>query len=188
MSDKTESQSGVDMASGTGGANVDQIREIIFGGQMRDYDKRFSRLEETLLKEVAGIRNDTNSRLDALETFMKAELDALNENISHEKTTRESGDKRLDKELDSLGQQLTATATEIKDQMHKGQREIREQLLDQAKTMNADLLKAREELSQAIERAQNELGGDKADRAALASLFTEMAMRLNGDFELPGDA
>ena len=32
--------------------NVDKIREILFGGQMRAYDKRFSRLEERLTKEV----------------------------------------------------------------------------------------------------------------------------------------
>ena len=29
-------------------ANVDKIRDIIFGSQMRDYEKRFSRLDERL--------------------------------------------------------------------------------------------------------------------------------------------
>jgi hypothetical protein len=29
------------------------------------------------------------------------------------------------------------------------------------------------------------LRGDKTDRTALASLFTEMAMRLNGEFTFP---
>ena len=31
--------------------NVDKIREILFGGQMRAYDKRFSRLEDRLAKK-----------------------------------------------------------------------------------------------------------------------------------------
>src|SRR6202000_2184865 len=31
------------------GANVDKIRDILFGTQMRDYEKRFVRLEETVM-------------------------------------------------------------------------------------------------------------------------------------------
>ena len=33
--------------------NIDKIREIIFGGQMRDYEKRFSLLETRVIKESA---------------------------------------------------------------------------------------------------------------------------------------
>lgn len=174
-------------AEANGGANVDQIREIIFGGQMRDYEKRFVRLEESLLKEVDTIRNQTSSRLEALETFVKAEFDAASESLNNEKSLRETSDKRLNKELDEVSQQLSETAAEIKDQMGKGQREIRQQLLDQAKTMSDDLSNVRDEMAQALQRAQQELGSDKTDRAALAAMFTEMAMRLNGEFELPGD-
>src|SRR5947209_6262346 len=39
-----------------GAGNVDKIRDILFGTQMRDYDSRFARLEETLVKENAEIR------------------------------------------------------------------------------------------------------------------------------------
>ena len=37
---------------GEGPGNVDKIRDILFGSQMRDYDSRFSRFEERLLKET----------------------------------------------------------------------------------------------------------------------------------------
>ena len=32
------------------GQNVDKIRDILFGNQMRDYEKRFARLEERVTK------------------------------------------------------------------------------------------------------------------------------------------
>ena len=32
------------------GANVDKIRDILFGSNMREYEKRFARLEERLTK------------------------------------------------------------------------------------------------------------------------------------------
>ena len=35
-------------ASDTSAGNIDKIRDIIFGSNMRDYEQRFARLEETL--------------------------------------------------------------------------------------------------------------------------------------------
>ncbi len=50
-------------ASSTAGAargdevnNVDKIRDILFGNQMRDYDAKFARLEERLQAEAAELR------------------------------------------------------------------------------------------------------------------------------------
>ena len=45
------------------GANVDKIRDILFGSQMRDYEKRFVRLEETVTKAVETLREDMTKRL-----------------------------------------------------------------------------------------------------------------------------
>jgi len=184
MTKDAEPQVNTDVISNNG-ANVDQIREIIFGGQMRDYEKRFAKFEETLLKEVSNIRNEIGMRIDSLESFFKGEIDALNDTINNEKSLRDSGDKRLNKHLDELGQHVEVTNSELKEQANKGLREVRQNLLEQGKQMSSNLAQARHELSDAIERAQCELGDEKTDRAALASMFTEMAMRLNNEFELP---
>ena len=37
--------------------NVDKIRDILFGGQMRDYEQRFARVEEETAKELNRLRN-----------------------------------------------------------------------------------------------------------------------------------
>src|SRR6187551_111575 len=38
---------------GVAGGNLDKVRDLLFGGQMRDYDRKFARLEERLVKETA---------------------------------------------------------------------------------------------------------------------------------------
>ncbi|MFI5095659.1 MAG: hypothetical protein ACHQIK_19695, partial [Candidatus Acidiferrales bacterium] len=40
------------------GANVDKIRDILFGSNMREYEKRFARLEERLTKSSDALRED----------------------------------------------------------------------------------------------------------------------------------
>ena len=41
-----------------GGASLDKVRDILFGVQMRDYDRRFARLEERLVKETADLKDE----------------------------------------------------------------------------------------------------------------------------------
>src|SRR5665213_1982579 len=53
-----------------GAGNVDKIRDILFGSQMRDYEARFARLEETLVKETVEIRETNRRRFDQLETYI----------------------------------------------------------------------------------------------------------------------
>src|SRR6202453_5406821 len=59
------------------GANVDKIRDILFGSQMRDYEKRFVRLEDTVTKAIDTLREDMTKRLDTLSNYIKEETDSF---------------------------------------------------------------------------------------------------------------
>src|SRR6202161_4996226 len=68
------------------GANVDKIRDILFGSQMRDYEKRFVRLEDNVTKAIEGLREDMTKRLDTLGAFGRQEVDSLSKRIKSEKS------------------------------------------------------------------------------------------------------
>ena len=85
--------------SADAGANVDKIRDILFGSQMRDYDKKFTRFEERLLKETLELREEIKRRFASLETYVKNEVDALSGRQKAEKTERLESLKELAKEL-----------------------------------------------------------------------------------------
>ena len=46
--------------------NVDQIRQILFGGQMRDYEKRFGEMEQRLTKSIEQLSSGFEKRLDRI--------------------------------------------------------------------------------------------------------------------------
>ena len=75
-------------ADGAAGGNLDKVRDLLFGGQMRDYDRKFARLEERLVKETADLREEVKRRLSALETYMKAELESQSDRIRAEQEGR----------------------------------------------------------------------------------------------------
>lgn len=71
------------------GGNLDKIRDILFGTQMREYERRFNRMEERLIKEFAESRDDTKKRLDSLETYVRQEVESLNEAVKKQQLAQD---------------------------------------------------------------------------------------------------
>ena len=169
-----------------GPGNVDKIRDILFGSQMRDYELRFSRLEESLRKESSDLKESTKRRLDALESYIKSELESLESRLKSEKNERSEAQRKISAELQSAAAALTKKIGEVESQSNQGQREIRKDLLQQSKDLNDEIRAKTDELAALLDRRVQELRNDKTDRAALAGLLTEVAMRLTDEFRVPG--
>jgi hypothetical protein len=172
-----------DAAAGPG--NVDKIRDILFGSQMRDYDTRFSRLEESLLKESADLRDTTRKRIDALENYIKKELESMAARLKSEREERTGADKQLASEAKSLSESLTKKIESVQDEAGEGHAQLRNQLLEQSKSLAEEIREKQAEMSALVERRYQELRAQKTDRAALAAMLTEVALRLNDEFQMP---
>jgi len=181
-SQKDETVAAADLA---GGGNLDKIREILFGVQIRESDKKFARLEERLLKESSDLREEIKKRFDALEVYVKKEVESLTSRLKSEQEERAEADKDCLRQLKDFVKGAEKKLSQIDDQAAKNHRDLREQILNQSKTMTDDIRQKTEQISALLERRVQELRTDKADRTALASLFTEVAVRLNDEFRLP---
>jgi hypothetical protein len=169
-----------------GGGNVDKIRDILFGSQMKDYDTRFRRLEESLLNQTAEIRETTRRRVDAFETYVKKELDAIQARLKAEREERSEGIKQQARELKDLADSLQQKLRDIEDHNSEGERSLREQILQQSKDLLEEMQVRQNEMTALLERRSEDLAATKTDRAMLASLFSEAALRLKDEFRIPG--
>ena len=84
---------------GGSAASIDKVRDILFGGQMREVERRFAKLEERLLKETTDLKAHLKSRLDALESFTKKESESLIDQIKTEHEARTDAVGALHKAL-----------------------------------------------------------------------------------------
>ena len=173
----------VDESPGSG--NLDKVRDILFGAQSREYEKRFTRLEERLLKEAAELRCDLKSHFDSLEMYVKKEVESLTGRMKNEHREKSESMKALGHELGALGKQIQERIAQLDDQANQGQRELRQQVLDQHKNLSQEIQQKNADLSSMLEKAVEELRDEKLDRASLAEMFMESALRLNNDFKLP---
>jgi ABC-type transporter Mla subunit MlaD len=179
----------IDGADGAAGGSLDKVRDLLFGGQMRDYDRKFARLEERLGKETAELREEVRRRLSALESYMKAEVESLSDRLRAEQDGRAGADKDLGRELRDSAQQFDQKVSQLDDLVARNQRDLRQQLHAQHQELVDDIRQRVEEVLSRLAHEAQELRTDKTDRKALAALLTEMAMRLNGDIRslAPGD-
>jgi hypothetical protein len=167
------------------GANVDKIRDILFGSQMREYEKRFGRLEEQVVSSLETIRQDIKRRFDSLEAFTHQEVESLSQRLKNEKGERVENVKELTAEMRSLAASLQNKLSQLEEQMTSGQGDLRTRILDQTKSLSDEIERTKKDFSAVIDREVQTLRSEKTDRASLADLFNELALRLNNGLTLP---
>jgi hypothetical protein len=175
-----------DAAEDLGAGNIEKVRDILFGGQMRDYERRFARLEERLLQETSEMKEEVRKRLAALEQFMKKEAESLADRIKTEHDERTDATKDLAREAREAAKAFEKKTGALDDHLGKVQREVRQQILELHQRMTDELKQKTEEVLARLTQEAGELRTDKADRATLAALMTEMAMRLTNELTIPG--
>lgn len=104
-------------AQQSGAGNVDKIREILFGAQMRDYESRFRQLEELMERTANDIKESTRRRVEDLERFFQSEIRALEGRLKIEREERVSGHQQSMEELRKLGETMHARLNELGEQV-----------------------------------------------------------------------
>jgi DNA anti-recombination protein RmuC len=168
------------------GGNVDKIRDILFGSQMRDYEARFNALEQTLLKETSEIRETSRRRFDQLENYIKSEFEAIQTRLKAERDDRTDMASQHSREQKELSESFSRRLRDLDDRSAGVERDLRSQLLRISQDLGDELRTGHNDITSVFEKRVQELRHAKTDRASLAALFTEVALRLNNQFEIPG--
>ena len=154
------------------GQNVDKIRDIIFGGEMRKYDNRFVSIEDRLSKETLHLRQDMEQRMNSLETLVQREFTVLADKLRLEKKERNDSflsiESALKKANDLLNQRLGDLENKSLDEIRK----LGNQEHEDIKALRNNLHQLREETNAQLEKELEILRKTKVDKASVAALFT----------------
>ena len=129
-----------------GAGNLDKVRDILFGAQVRDADRRFAKLEERFAKETADLKEDVRKRLGVLEQFVKHEVESLAERLKDEHDARTDADKDLSRELRDAQKANEKKFGQIDDHVGKVQRELRQQLLETQQKISDEIQRQAQEI------------------------------------------
>ncbi len=169
-----------DQVDGEAG-NVDQIRDILFGNQMRDYDRRFQRMEEALRKQLSELGREIKEELERLRTQIRKDNEELRAALNQESEVRSEAIKDTVAELKKTANELSEQIHDVEAIHDQRAADLRDQILAQSKALSEDIQKREERLSTALADSTSELSETKMDRSALAQLLVDVAMHISDD-------
>lgn len=165
--------------------SLDQVRDILFGGQMRAVDNRLRGLEERLLQEQTALRNEIGRRVSEMDGAIRKELTAQSERLTTERAKRADDLKALGAEFKEAVRNLERRHQKLEEAATTADAELRDQLLKQSAALSGELARTAERLSGELERTATALRTEKLDTAALSAALTDMAVRLTGPARPP---
>jgi len=160
-----------------GSNNVDQIRDILFGKHIKEFDKRFARVEDNLNNEIQVLKDDTKKMFDNIEEYIKTEIKSLTDKLKTEQTKRADGDRELENEKNRLEKRYS----EFEESVNTFEREIRDQLLSQGKRLTENMTEQRQDIMNEMKKITSELHHTKVDRNTLASFLNDIALKISGE-------
>lgn len=169
---------GGDMADA---GSMDKIRDILFGHQAKDYEKRFLKMEDQLNQEIGALKDELLKRMDILEGYAKQEIKDIHQRIKNESNERVESEKTLHRELKEAVESLTKKLLNDEENLSKKSTELRDQILEQSKQFSFELVSKFDQAANNLKKAAQELDEAKVNRSDLSGFFLEIAMRLSGD-------
>lgn len=161
--------------------NVDQIREIIFGSQLREFNQRFEQMaqridqlsvsveerlreqQKTLQSEIANNMELLETKFKNLSTLGKEEREALREELAR-------NDKRVTIAFESFGEENETKLALMKKELQAGAAQLKEEM---------EALKA--EFFRELRARLGDLSDAKVSRDVMAETLFEMAMKIKGE-------
>jgi oligoendopeptidase F len=153
---------------------------------MRDYDSRFQRLEERLGREAAELRGDLQKRLEALEAFMRGEVESMTNRVRAENAERNQALGRIAHDLGETARGLDLKINNLDEQASKDIRDLRQQLLDQSKALSDEIREKHEQMKGAVEQESQQIRTSMTARETLADMLSEVSLRLRNEFKVTG--
>ncbi len=159
---------------------MDQIRELMFGGVVRDFDRRIKELSDLMESELARVAADYERRIAGLEARLDPQIEKLGAQLRQESAARTSAlddiDMRFGQSQRTQRSEINAVLQQHEDSAAAAEARARDALAQLDERTQASLQAVRDALSS----TRGELGGQKLAREDLADLMAEVSLRLRG--------
>lgn len=155
--------------------DLEKIRDILFGAERRESDRRFAELEQRLEDQAMRAELEIQQRMEAFEEQLKAEVRAMGAELG---AAQQQSAERLDRRAEDLRGAMARVQRQLEDlsaHTTAAERDVRQQLAEQGASLGDSIRHAFAELSGALEEKTRELRAEKVDWAGFGSLLGDLA-------------
>lgn len=158
--------------------NVEQIRDLIFGSQIKDFEARFNQINnniQSIEKSINKVFNEAHLKLQR-ETDRSLEiLEKKIENLSSSSLRERSKLKEI---IDISDENFHEQLNNQKNEFDVKLKIIKENILDDNKKLSEDMSNMKLEIKDTLESALSALNEEKLSKNSMAQMLLDVAMKI----------
>ena len=174
--------------------NLTQIRELLFGEQIDDYDKKFQqyqkRIEEiesnlkALESNFQQFKLDQKQRLDRLQNDLSDEIstaiNSLEKKLQYLSLNTSNEVAKINKNIEANMQKNSQIIDAIAKRFDTQNQHVKEEITQTKTDLEKDLVSVKQELLELLEQDLSNLTKNKVSRHDLANLLFEVCLKIKG--------
>ncbi|MEG5139948.1 MULTISPECIES: hypothetical protein [unclassified Microcoleus] len=165
--------------------NIDQIRDIIFGAQLREYDNRFDKIDS----EMSMMQQDMQARIEQVKTVLSAEMraavDSLEKKVKSLTSNTQEETTDLRQQIDRVNRKCSSTIEALDEAIDNQTSSIRDELSQTRERLSEETRTLKTQVFEELDRRFSMLRDVKVSRDDMAEILFELGMRLKGTEFVP---
>lgn len=166
-------------------SNIDQIRDILFGSQLRDYTTRIDQIEANLSSLQYEIRDRTDEIKQTLSSELQTSVEAIDKKLKS--MALKDNDEKIDirQQIDLLSKRLSSNVERLDETIDQQIGSLRDDFLTSREKIQDDLQGLRAQVFEELEKRVTNLTESKIAKADMAEMLFEVGLRLKGTEFVP---
>ncbi|MEM8484349.1 MAG: hypothetical protein AAF564_02315 [Bacteroidota bacterium] len=154
---------------------LEKVRSILFGEQIKVYEERMHALEGRVAKTLDTLRTDVGGQLEAMEERFKAQFDEMLELLGKETNNRENQRDALKKELGKVSETMDAFKAVQESRLDSVDTAFKNAMKEERAEIEQNLQENMQDLSEELRQALLKLEQSALYRGKFADMLTSLA-------------
>lgn len=158
--------------------NIDQIRDIIFGTQIRDYENRFVQLESDISRLQQEMRSHFEQVKSGFSIEIKTAIEALDKKIKSLTLTTQEESMDLRQQVDRINRKFSSNIQSLDEALDIQRTSVSQEVSQTKIQLEDDITALRDLVVEEMERHFSQLSKTKVSKDDIAETLFALGMRL----------
>jgi len=158
--------------------DVDQIRELIFGSQIKDFESKFSQLNAKVDQMKEDSAKAINESYMKLHKEIERSVEVLERKIDTVASTAQKEKTKLRELIDTTDETLQDQLATQKDEFLGKLKVMKESVDDENLQINQDLQTMKQQIEMSLANGLQKLSDEKLSRDVISQALIDMAMKM----------
>ena len=158
--------------------NIDQIRDVIFGTQLREYEDRFSKLESDMSLLQQEMRSHVEQLKANFSTELKSAVEVLDKKLKSVSLTSQEDAVDLRQQVDRLNRKFSNSVQSLDETLDTQTTSIRDEVFQTKVKLQEDLAGLRDFILEELDKRFSQLRESKVSKDDMAETLFALGMRI----------